>query len=169
VGDPCTDLLANAPASRCPACAAALRPGAPWCTLCYADLRPAPETPAEPAPAPVRQPRFDPLTAPVEMLGLPGRHAVADSLGPVVDPPPTAGAAWWPCSACGTGNPLIESVCSACGTGFLAGVREAEGPLLLVPGVGDLAALSRAQRLGMAASVVLMVSLVTAILALLTG
>jgi len=169
VGDPYADLLANAPASRCPACAAALRPGAPWCTLCYADLRPAPEPAPALAPAPARQPRFDPLTAPAEVLGLPGRHAAADGLGPAAGPPPTAAAAWWPCSACGTGNPLTESVCSACGTGFLAGVREAEGPLLLVPGVGDLAALSRTQRLGMAAGLVVMVSLITAILALLTG
>lgn len=31
---------------RCPACAAAVRPDAPWCTLCWLDLR-------APAPAPV--------------------------------------------------------------------------------------------------------------------
>lgn len=34
---------------RCPCCAALVRPGAPWCTLCYADLRPAPEPEREPA------------------------------------------------------------------------------------------------------------------------
>ena len=39
VEDPYADLLSPAAVMRCPACAAALRPGAPWCTLCYADLR----------------------------------------------------------------------------------------------------------------------------------
>ena len=34
---------------RCPQCAAHVRSGSDWCTLCYADLRPAP-APAAPAP-----------------------------------------------------------------------------------------------------------------------
>lgn len=34
---------------RCPRCAAHVRAGSDWCTLCYADLRPAPE-PAVPTP-----------------------------------------------------------------------------------------------------------------------
>jgi hypothetical protein len=37
---------------RCPRCAALVRPEAPWCTLCYADLRPAPEPEPEPEHAP---------------------------------------------------------------------------------------------------------------------
>jgi hypothetical protein len=36
---------------RCPSCAAAVRRGAEWCTLCYADLRPAPAV-ADRAPYP---------------------------------------------------------------------------------------------------------------------
>ena len=37
---------------RCPQCGALVRAGADWCTLCYADLRPAPEPePAVPGPA----------------------------------------------------------------------------------------------------------------------
>jgi hypothetical protein len=36
---------------RCPRCDAHVRGDADWCTLCYADLRPAPEPAAEPAPA----------------------------------------------------------------------------------------------------------------------
>ena len=43
------DLPADPP--RCPACAAAVRPDAPWCTQCWLDLR----TPA-PAPVPVDVP-----------------------------------------------------------------------------------------------------------------
>ena len=38
-----------APTVRCPACAATLRAGSDWCTLCYADLRPTP--PPAPVPA----------------------------------------------------------------------------------------------------------------------
>jgi hypothetical protein len=36
---------------RCPQCAAHVRAGSDWCTLCYADLRPAP-APVASAPAP---------------------------------------------------------------------------------------------------------------------
>ena len=47
----------TAPTLRCPSCAATLRAGSDWCTLCYADLRhattPTPaEEPAEVPPAP---------------------------------------------------------------------------------------------------------------------
>jgi hypothetical protein len=34
---------------RCPACGSLVRPGADWCSLCHADLRPAPERTPEPA------------------------------------------------------------------------------------------------------------------------
>ncbi len=54
----------------------------------------------------------------------------------------------------------------ACGSAFLAGLREAEGPLLKLPGVGDLTKLSRGQRLGLAAGVVLAISVPTALLGL---
>ena len=150
--------------TRCPSCAATLRAGAPWCTLCYADLRPPPpeppadvrpESPAPPAPAtplPAAHarpaPDLDPLTAPLEaLLGLPA---------------PT-----WPCATCGAANALTDSVCAACGAGFLAGLRGAEGPLLELPVVGDLGAMSRAQRLGLAAGVVLAVIALVAMLGVL--
>ena len=42
---------------RCPQCAALVRGGTGWCTLCHADLRPAPE----PSPAPAPEP--EPVTA----------------------------------------------------------------------------------------------------------
>lgn len=38
---------------RCPRCSAHLRAGSDWCSLCYADLRPAP---AQPPPAPEAPP-----------------------------------------------------------------------------------------------------------------
>ncbi|MGZ4595494.1 MAG: hypothetical protein ACXV3V_01095 [Actinomycetes bacterium] len=60
---------------RCPRCAARSLPDAEWCTLCYADLRPAPE-PAPPAPEPEpvtgeSQPHVDVPSA----LGSRGKHA----------------------------------------------------------------------------------------------
>ena len=68
------DLLETA--SRCPHCRASVRPGAPWCTLCHADLRPEPSPVAEApvvAVAPVVRP-LDPLTAPLHLAYL---HAFA--------------------------------------------------------------------------------------------
>lgn len=161
VEDPCADLLSPGAAMRCPACAAALRPGAPWCTLCYADLRPAVLAPepvvARTAASPVAG--FDPLTAPAEALGLPA---------PVAATPESATTSW-PCTACEASNPYSVSVCGACGTAFLGGLREAEGPLLEIPGVGDLTKLSRGQRLGLAAGVVLAISVLTALVGLVFG
>jgi hypothetical protein len=75
-----TNVLA---ATRCPQCAALVRPGQPWCTLCHADLRPepaggrAPSVVDEPADAinaqagpvePAPTGAVDPLYAPLEML-----------------------------------------------------------------------------------------------------
>ena len=63
-GDVSTSTSPNA--VRCPRCSAHVRTGSDWCTLCYADLRPAPPV-AEPVAA--REP--EPLTAPVEPVDLP--------------------------------------------------------------------------------------------------
>lgn len=135
--------------SRCPHCRAGVRPGAPWCTLCHADLRPAPPAVPEPTPAAV-----DPLTAPAAALGLPPRPGSE----------PT-----WPCSTCGAANPIAANACASCGAGFLAGLRETEGPLLELPGVGDLTRMGRGQRLGLAFGVVLAFVALTALLSLLAG
>jgi hypothetical protein len=75
--------------------------------------------------------------------------------------------ATWPCTACGTANPLEDDACAACGAGFLSGLRASEEPLLVLPVVGDLGALTRSQRLGLAAAVVLAVVVLTALLGLL--
>lgn len=148
--------------ARCPSCAASLRPGAPWCTLCYADLRPAPAPTPDPVPEPVLAvppsasygvPAADPLSAPL-----------AGPAGPTAGPDPT-----WPCTTCGAANPLTLSACAGCGAGFLAGLRDTDGPLLELPVVGDLGALSRGQRLGLAAGVVLAVVALVALLGLLSS
>ena len=187
MADP-TNVLAAGVGTRCPACAAALRPGAPWCTLCHTDLRPTPEPAPEPraAPtAPTAPTAFDPLTAPASTLGLPDRHevttattarpatsttpatpATTDTTAPTA---PAEVAATWPCGTCGAANALGDDACAGCGAGFLAGLRDAEGPLLALPGVGDLGALSRAQRLGLAAGVVLVLSLLVLLLGVLSS
>lgn len=48
---------------------------------------------------------------------------------------------------------LSADVCVTCGAAFLAGVRDAEAPLLVLPGVGDVARLSRTARAGVALGV----------------
>lgn len=177
MGDPQADLLSSAAQFRCPACSAALRPGAPWCTLCYADLR-APEPEPEPPTPPSatgghagQSHRFDPLTAPVQDLGIPGRHATVGSVDTATseadqDGPQTP---TWPCTACEQPNPLSAAACATCGTDFLASLREAEEPLLRLPLVGDIGRFSRTQRLGLAALVVLTLIVLTAVLGLLTN
>ena len=133
------DLVTPRATSRCPSCTATLRAGAPWCTLCYADLRtPGPGLPAAAGPPP----------------------------GPTADS--TTGPAW-PCTSCGANNPLTLTACAGCGAGFLSTLRAAEGPLLELPVVGDLGALSRAQRLGLAAGVVGAVLVLVLVFGLLFG
>ena len=139
------DLLE--PATRCPHCRAAVRPGAPWCTLCHADLRPAP-------PAPEPEPVLAAAPAPV---------------APAAAAPSRSGEPVWPCATCGAANPFTLDACAACGAGFLSSLRESEAPLLEIPGVGDLTRMSRGQRLGLAFGVVLAVIALVALLGLLFG
>ena len=146
------DLLETA--TRCPHCRAAVRPGAPWCTLCHADLRPPPPAPEPvPAAAPVADAPAVPVPAPAE----PAPAAV-----PSGDPT-------WPCATCGAANAFTADACAACGAGFLSSLRASEAPLLEIPGVGDLTRMSRAQRMSLAFGVVLAVVVVVALLGLLFG
>ncbi len=139
------------PLTACSACGAALRPGAPWCTLCYADLRPAPEPDPVPTIGAYAEPAPDPLTVSQPPVG-------TDPLGPT-----------WPCSRCGGRNALTLDACTACGASFLAAVRD-DGVALVVPGIGDLMTMSRAKRLGLAAgAVALLVVPLALVTLLLTG
>lgn len=60
-------------AVRCPRCGAHVRAGADWCTLCYTDLRAAPEPPPAPVPLP-GTPAPEPAAA-VAPASPRGRHA----------------------------------------------------------------------------------------------
>jgi DNA-directed RNA polymerase subunit RPC12/RpoP len=120
---------------RCPHCGALLRAGSPWCTLCFTDLRPAPEPVAvrEPsyagAPAPVDAPAFDPLTAPLSVVEAAARGGWVDAEAPAdaaSDAPADAAAdetkpTGWPCTRCDQIVPFDEAACPKCGTAFLAG------------------------------------------------
>jgi hypothetical protein len=122
---------------RCPGCHAAVTPGAPWCTLCYADLR-------APAPAPEPAPEYALATAatPQSTAVLPPDPILE---GPIAQAAPVARRelAGWPCG-CGSVVPMADDVCSHCGRSFLP----AEGmPSVSLPVVGDVLTLERSQRI----------------------
>jgi hypothetical protein len=110
-----------------------------------------PATPATPATATATTPATATATTP------------ATAAGTTAAPP--AGATW-PCGSCQHRNDLAASVCAGCGTGFLAAARD-ERPALVLPLVGDLAALPPVRRVGVAVVVLVAVLLATALLALL--
>lgn len=155
--------------ASCPSCGAGLRPDAQWCSLCYHDLRPAP-APVVPEPAPAYD-AGDPLTAPLLDLLLPQAPvaqapvAQAAPVTPLPAVPGEAGATTeptWPCSRCGAHNALTLDACRDCGSPFLGGAAEA--PALVLPGVGDIAKLSRGHRAAVAVGVVLAVLLPLALI-----
>lgn len=186
-------MTAPAGPLACPHCGSALREGAPWCTLCFADLR-APEQPVPP-PAPVASapvgpgraaeyglPAVDPLTAPLLDVVLPRLVPVerAPAVAPTVDAPgnvvasddAVAGGAaapvpTWPCTRCGAATPMSATACSGCGAGFLDAERLASAPVFVLPLVGDVLAMSRARRCVLAFGAVLALCVPLAVVTLL--
>lgn len=139
--DVTVDFTTGAAPGRCPRCAALVRPGTQWCTLCYADLRPTPPAPPEPpaAPVPLAPPRppaaassetIDPLTAPLALLEhAPDGHAVAQLSAAEPHTQLSQPRATWPCATCGASVPLDESTCTSCGAGFLEGTLPVDAVL----------------------------------------
>jgi hypothetical protein len=162
-----TDLTETPSTTACPSCGAALRPGAPWCTLCYTDLRP------KPAPVAVVAPPV-PVTPPVTAsYGLPAgdplTQPLVDFLPSSVAPEPVVAVstATWPCSVCDEVNELQQSLCAACGQPFLASIKAAGKPVLVLPLVGDLGAMGRGQRAGVALGVLALILVPLALITLL--
>jgi hypothetical protein len=60
---------------RCPQCAAHVGQDAEWCTLCYTDLRPAPEPAPEPEPQPAPEPAAAAALPEADVQRPRGRHA----------------------------------------------------------------------------------------------
>ena len=95
-GDVSTSTSPNA--VRCPRCSAHVRTGSDWCTLCYADLRPAvaelvaalepepPSTPVEPVDLPVAETVEAVGLAPAAPVGR-GKHAKRASTAALGAPP----------------------------------------------------------------------------------
>jgi hypothetical protein len=62
---------------------------------------------------------------------------------------------------------MTESACLVCGKSFLAALKSTEQPLLVLPLVGDVGAMSRGHRLGLAAGAVLLLLIPLALITLL--
>ena len=114
--------------ARCPRCGAHVRADAPWCTLCYADLRPAPApvavvaAPAATAAEELAALAYDPLTAPLALVEA-GGHGQSSGGIPTETAESVAPekATGWPCRRCEILVSFDEAACSTCGTGFLDG------------------------------------------------
>jgi len=113
--------------------------GAPWCTLCYTNLRAPAVAPASVAEVTIPQPSgvhaapsAPPSSAATSLdlldpqLDLPVATAAAARRGP----------ATWPCATCGASVDLDQDACAECGSPFLAGVDPA--PALAIPLVGPI-------------------------------
>jgi hypothetical protein len=97
--------------SRCPACAAAVRPDAQWCGLCYLDLRPARAAPSHTAVTAA------PSAIPAQRASASAPLAPSSSIVTSTD---TSDTATWPCTQCSARVPLELSACPDCGAAFLA-------------------------------------------------
>lgn len=163
--------------ARCPACGASVALGAPWCTLCYADLRPKPEPASAPAPQP----------EPVSVGGGPSAPMV-DALGVIPPAPMPAGTVLtpdphldapvmkasdiklaepgWPCRHCGSVVSMAEDNCPQCHTPFLVPEDFVE---VTLPGVGNVRKLDTKMRTILGLVGALGVMLVLVVLAFIGG
>lgn len=131
---------------RCPSCTAVVRKDSDWCSLCYADLRPArlpvarapyPQPSAPPAyaapPPAAAQPAADALGAPYEhvlaaVYGGAGTTTAQATLAPpaevTVGPAQTpAKAVGWPCVQCSEINDFERMSCAVCMAPFGGNLR----------------------------------------------
>ena len=142
---------------RCPRCGGALKPGAQWCGLCYADLRPPPPAPAPPAqPA---APVFAPVATAQTTDAVDGASAGADSAGGEGSAGPGAPKKGWPCLECGAVNPFELEACVACGMPFGSALRT---PAPTLPG-------DRRTRIGIAVAIAALLMGLIALLSIATG
>jgi hypothetical protein len=112
-GARCADdtFVTDQAADRCPGCAAVVRPGAPWCTLCFTDLRP---VPAAPEPEPVQPAQLHHTS-----LGDPAVTSLAVLDRDDLDDADHGVNASWPCLRCGEQVGIDLEQCPVCGAGFM--------------------------------------------------
>ena len=163
-------------AQRCPACGARLAPAAEWCSLCYADLRPAPAPSAtadlQPAPG------SEALPAPRAAAGMPTGTAtdVPTAGAPPVKPSAAAASPLvtgiarptWPCAGCGASVDVDLDACLACGTPFLGALRNSSIGIEL-PVVGNLGRFSDRSRVVLGAAAGLLMAFLLVVLTALLG
>jgi hypothetical protein len=172
-GEPLISALA---AQRCPACGARLAPAAEWCSLCYADLRPAPAPPATAASRPA--PGREALPAPRSATGSPPATATDQATAGAPPASPSASAAsplatgiarpTWPCAGCGASVDVDLDACLACGTPFLGALRNSAVGIDL-PVVGNLGRFSDRSRVVLGAAAGLLIAFVLVVLTALLG
>jgi hypothetical protein len=185
--------------SRCPACGAATPETVPWCSLCYADLRPVPvaavpaprhvatEDTQAAAPGALEDPSLDPLTAPISTLLDPPISTLLDPPAEAIAaPPPAPVPASDPVAEQlpGVVDPVLGTAswpCSVCGAHvplLLDACSECGAgfltgaippPTMSVPIVGDVSRLSKAQRFGLAAGLATGIVVVFVVLATVLG
>lgn len=156
--------------ARCPACGASTLDGAPWCTLCYTDLRapaPAPVSEAVPAstsaPDASAAPAVSPQPTAVDLLD----HALDAPVSVAADA--ARGPATWPCTACGAAVALEHDSCPQCLTPFLAGADPAAAvDLPLLGAIRPLTA-TKSSRVWLMVGGTLAVSLVLTLILSLVG
>ena len=156
----------TAAGARCSRCSAAVRPGAPWCTQCYA-----PAGAAAPSAVPEQRPVGSAIVAEPVVPAACTAQLAATTTHPAEHPtehehPTGLPTGTWPCSTCATANDLALASCAGCGTPFLAAAR-ATPPRIVLPVVGDLLALSPGRRTALAVGVVVALVLLSALVALL--
>jgi hypothetical protein len=118
------------PSIRCPSCSASVPAGAPWCTLCYVDLRPRTATALLDRPVP------EGVHEPANGQDEPGQ----------VDAAPEGTASGLACPACAAPVPVGADLrCPVCGTALLADDLAVDR--IRLPLIGDPRAMSRAARL----------------------
>ena len=145
--------------AACPSCGAATKPGDPWCTLCFADLRP------QVVPPPPRPVAPEPRSAPVAARSGPALNPItALSTGVVSTQPLAADAATPPeirsmtCPTCGDAMPITADACPSCGESPFVHLRDTTKMSLKLPLLGDLMRFDRGMRYTVALAVALLVA-----------
>lgn len=138
--------------AACPACGAATKPGDPWCTLCFADLRPKP-VPTPPRPVAPEQRTAGPAASAATTSRAAANNPITALSSGVVSTQPLAPDAQTPveikamsCPTCGDAMPIVADVCPSCGESPFARLRNTAQVSLTLPVVGDLMRFDRGMR-----------------------